>query len=349
MNGQPFVVENKDSAQGRHRHRFRGQGAGRRLHAAARGPSHAVGSPACKGDVEPRARLQDDRRLRHRAQRDRGASQRAGQHHGAAGGAGEGDPPLTYATAGLGTPTTCRANCLLAQGAHINDPRALQRGQTDALNDLLGGRVTMILSDRGAGDAACQERQAARARRSFPHDQRASAAGSADGGRVGKPVTTKSAWFGLVAPPTRRRRCTAEAGGGRGAGGGAAGRAGKFASWAWSWHCRRPRSSTPSLARELREIRPGHQAGRHREPDDMAALRTDLRHLGVVTPSSVSRAGPTWWWPSAEQGFPCWGSDATRPGEIRTIVGRWSAAGRATYNIDLMLPARLPQQADRAA
>ena len=51
--------------------------------------------------------------------------------------------PLTYATAGIGTSNHLSGE-LLAQEAHIKLTHVPYKGQTDALNDLLSGRVTMM-------------------------------------------------------------------------------------------------------------------------------------------------------------------------------------------------------------
>lgn len=53
------------------------------------------------------------------------------------------DAPLTYATAGIGTSNHLSGE-LLAQEAHIKLTHVPYKGQPDALNDLLAGRVTMM-------------------------------------------------------------------------------------------------------------------------------------------------------------------------------------------------------------
>ena len=52
-------------------------------------------------------------------------------------------PPLTYATAGMGTSNHLSGE-LLAQEAKIKLTHVPYKGQTDALNDLLSGRVSMM-------------------------------------------------------------------------------------------------------------------------------------------------------------------------------------------------------------
>lgn len=52
-------------------------------------------------------------------------------------------PPITYGTAGLGTSNHLSGE-LLAQEAHIELTQVAYKGQTDALNDLLAGRVQMM-------------------------------------------------------------------------------------------------------------------------------------------------------------------------------------------------------------
>lgn len=53
------------------------------------------------------------------------------------------DPPLTYATAGIGTSNHLSGE-LLAQEAGLKLTHVPYKGQPDALNDLLGGRVAMM-------------------------------------------------------------------------------------------------------------------------------------------------------------------------------------------------------------
>jgi len=53
------------------------------------------------------------------------------------------DPPLTYSTAGMGT-SNHLAGELLAQETGIKLTHVPYKGQTDALNDLLAGRVSMM-------------------------------------------------------------------------------------------------------------------------------------------------------------------------------------------------------------
>ena len=53
------------------------------------------------------------------------------------------NPPLTYATAGMGTSNHLSGE-LLVQEAKIKLTHVPYKGQTDALNDLLSGRVTMM-------------------------------------------------------------------------------------------------------------------------------------------------------------------------------------------------------------
>lgn len=53
------------------------------------------------------------------------------------------DAPLTYATAGIGTSNHLSGE-LLAQEAHVKLTHVPYKGQPDALNDLLAGRVTMM-------------------------------------------------------------------------------------------------------------------------------------------------------------------------------------------------------------
>lgn len=55
----------------------------------------------------------------------------------------KGNPPMTYATAGIGT-SNHLAGELLAQEADVKLTHVPYKGQPDALNDLLSGRVTMM-------------------------------------------------------------------------------------------------------------------------------------------------------------------------------------------------------------
>ena len=57
--------------------------------------------------------------------------------------AGKSQPPLTYATAGLGTSNHLSGE-LLAQSANIKLTQVPYKGQPDAMSDLLSGRVSMM-------------------------------------------------------------------------------------------------------------------------------------------------------------------------------------------------------------
>lgn len=109
------------------------------------------------------------------------------------------DPSMTYSTAGVGTSNHLSGE-LLAQEAHIKLTHVPYKGQTDALNDLLAGRVEMMPLTAAL---AIQQVQAGKLRGlAVTTAKRASAvpdlptvAEAAD-----LPDYAVGTWFGLVAP-----------------------------------------------------------------------------------------------------------------------------------------------------
>jgi tripartite-type tricarboxylate transporter receptor subunit TctC len=107
--------------------------------------------------------------------------------------------PLTYATAGIGTSNHLSGE-LLAQEAGIKLTHVPYRGQPDALNDLLGGRVNMMPLTAAL---AMQHVKAGKLRAlAVTTAKRASAAPElptvAEAAKL--PNYEVGTWFGLVAP-----------------------------------------------------------------------------------------------------------------------------------------------------
>lgn len=108
-------------------------------------------------------------------------------------------PPVTYATAGIGTSNHLSGE-LLAQEANIKLTHVPYRGQPDALNDLLGGRVNMMPLTAAL---AMQHVKAGKLRAlAVTTAKRASAAPElptvAEAAKL--PNYDVGTWFGLVAP-----------------------------------------------------------------------------------------------------------------------------------------------------
>ncbi len=109
------------------------------------------------------------------------------------------NPPITYATAGIGTSNHLSGE-LLAQEAGIKLTHVPYRGQPDALNDLLGGRVNMMPLTAAL---AMQHVKAGKLRAlAVTTSKRASAAPElptvAEAAKL--PNYDVGTWFGLVAP-----------------------------------------------------------------------------------------------------------------------------------------------------
>ncbi|MCT9810979.1 tripartite tricarboxylate transporter substrate binding protein [Acidovorax sp. Be4] len=107
--------------------------------------------------------------------------------------------PLSYATAGVGTSNHLSGE-LLAQMAGVKLTHVPYRGQSDAMNDLLGGRVTMMpltVAIAGpyvkAGKLRALAITTAKRATAFPDLPTVAEAAQLPGYEVG-------AWFGLVAP-----------------------------------------------------------------------------------------------------------------------------------------------------
>lgn len=108
-------------------------------------------------------------------------------------------PPLTYATAGMGTSNHLSGE-LLAQEAGIELEHVPYKGQTDALNDLLAGRVSMMpmtaaLAMPYAKTGKLRPLAVTTAKRAEALPELPTVAESAD-----LPDYQVGTWFGLVAP-----------------------------------------------------------------------------------------------------------------------------------------------------
>ncbi|MCD0502831.1 tripartite tricarboxylate transporter substrate binding protein [Bordetella petrii] len=109
------------------------------------------------------------------------------------------DPPLTYATAGVGT-SNHLAGELLAQEAKIPLTHVPYKGQSDALNDLLAGRVTLMpltaalaMPHVQSGKLRALAVTTAKRASALPDLPTVAEAG-------GLPDYAVGTWFGLVAP-----------------------------------------------------------------------------------------------------------------------------------------------------
>lgn len=107
--------------------------------------------------------------------------------------------PLSYATAGVGTSNHLSGE-LLAQMAGVKLTHVPYRGQSDAMNDLLGGRVTMMPLTAAiagpyvkAGKLRALAVTTAKPAAAFPDLPTVAEAGKLPGYEVGT-------WFGLVGP-----------------------------------------------------------------------------------------------------------------------------------------------------
>jgi tripartite-type tricarboxylate transporter receptor subunit TctC len=107
------------------------------------------------------------------------------------------DPPLTYATAGVGTSNHLSGE-LLAQEAGIRLTHVPYKGQPDAMNDLLAGRVAMMPLTAAIAMPYVREGKL----RALPVTRRASAMPQlptvAEAAQL--PNYQVGTWFGLVAP-----------------------------------------------------------------------------------------------------------------------------------------------------
>ena len=113
--------------------------------------------------------------------------------------AGKSNPPLTYATAGIGTSNHLSGE-LLAQDAKIKLVMVPYKGQTDALNDLLAGRVAMMpltaalaMPNVKAGKLRALAVTTAQRASALPDLPTVAESAPLPGYEVGT-------WFGLVAP-----------------------------------------------------------------------------------------------------------------------------------------------------
>lgn len=200
MNGQPFIVENKTGAGGAIGTDFVAKAPADGYTLLLVSPSHAVGPSLQKVTWNP---VRDFKAIAgfgivpnvivvH-------PSVQAGTMAQLVELARKSDPPLTYATAGLGTSNHLSGE-LLAQEAHIKLTHVPYKGQTDALNDLLGGRVAMMpltaaLAMPHAKSGKLRALAVTTAKRASALPDLPTVAESAN-----LPNYEVGTWFGLVAP-----------------------------------------------------------------------------------------------------------------------------------------------------
>lgn len=201
MNGQPFIIENKTGAGGAIGTDFVAKAPPDGYTLLAVSPSHAVGPSLQKNIawnpvrdfkavagfgfvpnvivVNPSVPVTNMSQLIALAKKS--------------------NPTLTYASAGLGTSNHLSGE-LLAQEAHIQLTHIPYKGQSDALSDLLGGRVAMMpltaalaMSHVKTGKLRALAVTSAKRASALPELPTVAEAAQLPNYEV-------SAWFGLVAP-----------------------------------------------------------------------------------------------------------------------------------------------------
>ena len=236
---------------------------------------------------------------------------------------------------------------LLAQSAGIKLTQVPYKGQPDAMNDLLSGRVTMMpltaalaVPHIKAGKLRPLAVTTATRSTALPDLPTVAEAANLAGYEVGT-------WFGLVAPAKVPEAITKKL---------AADIAqiltmpdvkAKFDTLGMELAPQSPAQFDAFIAKEAAKVEQGHQAGRHRAAV-MASIRTPIcAQLGIRHPIfgfshsvdvavAIARAG----------GFPVLGLAREMPHEIPEILAHVEERmGTMPYGIDLMLPSNVPKEA----